>query len=134
MKNREERNLQNIVASAKFENMEPTEEEIIQLRKLANGEITYDELKAEILSDFTPEDLQFKDALKKLYETDNREPSRPLDLSFMDEEPKRIEQAEMIKRMMLADKEFLQFVLDYMAAEPNLQLEIQEMLKNSTKR
>lgn len=35
--------------------------------------------------DWTPEELELKEALNKLYETDTRTPSKPLDLSFMDE-------------------------------------------------
>ena len=34
--------------------------------------------------DWTPEELELKEALNKLYESDTREPSRPLDLSFME--------------------------------------------------
>lgn len=38
-------------------------------------------------SDFTEEEKRLKDALDKLYEKDDRVPSRPLDLSFMKKEP-----------------------------------------------
>lgn len=35
--------------------------------------------------DWTPEELELKEALNKLYETDTRVPPKPLDLSFMNE-------------------------------------------------
>lgn len=35
--------------------------------------------------DWAPEELKLKEAIDKLYETDKRTPSKPLDLSFMDE-------------------------------------------------
>lgn len=44
--------------------------------------------------DWTPEELELKEALKKLYGSDTREPSEPLDLSFMNEPVK----AESVKR------------------------------------
>ena len=40
-------------------------------------------------NDWTPEELELKEALNKVYENGTYEPSKPLDLSFMDEPQKK---------------------------------------------
>ncbi len=66
--------------------------------------------------DWTPEELELKEALNKLYESDTREPSEPLDLSFMNE-PVKVASVKRRRRLAyIAAAVMLVFVSSFATA------------------